>query len=72
MKVKLLRIVRLLITVPMALMFVTLIRICRPLLLVRIGALRSDRIGHFVLETDLMILEQRAGISPKRKRTCDI
>ena len=72
MKAKLLRLIRLLISVPLALMFVTLIRICRPLLLVRIGALRSDRIGHFVLETDLMILEQRAKISSKRKRTYDI
>ena len=72
MNIKIRRFVRLLLSVPLALIFVFCIRVVRPLFVVRIGAMRSDRIGHFVLETDLMLLEQRSGISPKPERSVDI
>lgn len=64
--------IRLFVSVPLALVFVIVIRVIRPFILVRIGAMRSDRIGHFVLETDLMLLEQEHGISPRPRRSIDI
>jgi putative glycosyltransferase (TIGR04372 family) len=66
------RMIRLLVSVPVALVFVIVIRVIRPFILVRVGAMRSDRIGHFVLETDLMLLEQEQGISPRPRRSVDI
>jgi len=66
------RMIRLFVSVPLALVFVIVIRVIRPFILVRIGAMRSDRIGHFVLETDLMLLEQEHGISPRPRRSIDI
>ncbi len=66
------RMIRLIVSVPLALVFVIVIRVIRPFILVRIGAMRSDRIGHFVLETDLMLLEQEHGISPRPRRSIDI
>lgn len=66
------RYVRLLVGVPIAMSIVLLMRLIRPLVVVRIGALKSDRIGHFVLETELMILEQLAGIKPAPPNAFDI
>lgn len=63
---------RLAIAVPLALPIVLVIRAIRPILLVRIGALHSDRIGHFVLETELMLHGQRLGIQPVPPRCFDI
>ncbi|NBQ45013.1 MAG: glycosyltransferase, TIGR04372 family protein, partial [Actinobacteria bacterium] len=39
------RMIRLIVSVPLALVFVIVIRVIRPFILVRIGAMRSDRIG---------------------------
>ena len=72
MKSRILRLFRLAFTVPLALPIVLVIRAIRPFLLVRIGALKSDRIGHFVLETELMLHEQRLGIQPVPPRSFDV
>lgn len=72
MKSRILRLFRLALTVPLALPIVLVIRAIRPFLLVRIGALKSDRIGHFVLETELMLHEQRLGIQPVPPRSLDV
>ena len=66
------RLIRIALSMPFALLFVLLIRICRPVFLVRIGVMRSDRIGHFALETELWLLEQEAGIATRPKRSIDI
>ena len=66
------RYTRLLFSVPLAVIFALGIRVLRKVYLVRVGAMRSDRIGHFVLETDLMLLEQESGISVKPPRSVDI
>ncbi len=66
------RLIRLFLSVPLAFVFVIFIRVIRPFLLVRVGAMRSDRIGHFALETDLMLLEQEIGVSPKPSRSIDL
>ena len=63
---------RLMLTSPVALIFVLLTRVIRPLVTVRFGALKSDRIGHFVLETELMLQEQLAGIKTRPGRSVDI
>lgn len=34
--------------------------------------MRSDRIGHFALETELLLLEQESGIAPRPPRSIDI
>lgn len=69
---RLTRLIRIALSTPFALIFVALIRIVRPLFLVRIGVMRSDRIGHFALETELWLLEQEAGIAMRPKRSIDI
>lgn len=43
--------------------FVLIIRLIRPWLLVRISPLRSDRIGHFVLDIETYLCEQDANIN---------
>ena len=66
------RLIRLFLSVPLAFVFVIFIRVIRPFLLIRVGAMRSDRIGHFALETDLMLLEQEIGVSLKPSRSFDL
>ena len=66
------RLTRLFLSVPLAFIFVIVIRVIRPVFLIRVGAMRSDRIGHFTLETDLMLLEQEIGVSPKPSRSVDL
>ncbi len=66
------RLIRLFLSVPLAFVFVIVIRVIRPFLLIRVGAMRSDRIGHFALETDLMLREQESGVSPKPSRSVDL
>ena len=66
------RSLRLAFSVPIAFGVVLTIRALRIFCLIRVGAMRSDRIGHFALETDLMILEQRGNIRPRPKRSIDI
>ena len=45
-----------------ALPFVLFIRILRPLTLIRFGKLRSDRIGHYVANTEIYLCERDLGI----------
>ena len=66
------RLIRIALTTPFALFFVLLIRIIRPVFLVRIGVMRSDRIGHFALETELWILERVSGVATRPKRSIDL
>ncbi|HBQ52050.1 MAG TPA: glycosyltransferase, TIGR04372 family protein [Acidimicrobium sp.] len=66
------RLARLAIAVPIALIFILLIRVIRPLVVVRIGVMRSDRIGHFVLETELQQLEIEHGIAKQPVRSFNI
>jgi len=57
---------------PLAVLVVMLMRLVRPFVIIRVGALKSDRIGHFVLETELMLLEQTAGIKTGHRRAVDL
>ena len=66
------RLIRIALTTPFALFFVLLIRIIRPVFLVRIGVMRSDRIGHFALETELWLLERVSGVATRPKRSIDL
>ena len=66
------RLLRLILASPIALFIVAVTRLVAPLVTVRFGALKSDRIGHFVLETELMLHEQRLGIKPRPKRSIDL
>ncbi len=66
------RLIRLSLSTPFALLFVLLIRVIRPVFLVRIGVMRSDRIGHFALETELWLLERVSGVATRPKRSVDI
>ena len=72
MQIKLKRLARLAVAIPIASIFVLLIRVIRPLVVVRIGVMRSDRIGHFVLETELQQLEIERGIAAQPKRLFNI
>lgn len=48
------------------------IRLIKPLLLVRIGAMISSRIGHFAVNTELYLCERDAGINKPMQRHIDI
>ena len=56
----------------LAIPIVLIIRLIRPWLLVRLGALMSSRIGHFAANTELYLCEQRAGINLPHQRHLDI
>lgn len=51
---------------------VLILRILRPLLLIRIGRIISSRIGHFASNTELYLCEQEAGINIPNKAYFDI
>ena len=56
--------------VVLAFPFVLSVRLLSPLVLIRFGSLRSDRIGHFAPETELYLCAKEAGLD--RKVTIDI
>lgn len=72
MNIKVKRAVRLFLSTPIAFVFVFLSRVISPFFIVRIGALRSDRIGHFVLETELQLLEIENGVAKQPQRSFNI
>lgn len=72
MNTKVKRAVRLCLSTPIAFVFVFLSRVVSPFFTVRIGALRSDRIGHFVLETELQLLEIENGVAKQPQRSFNI
>ena len=49
-----------------------IIKIIKPIVLIRIGKLLSSRIGHFAANTELVILESRRGINNPSKRHFDL
>jgi putative glycosyltransferase (TIGR04372 family) len=66
------RAVRLALATPLAALLLVAIRLARPLVRVRLGAMRSDRIGHFALETELALCERETGIRPAPPRSLDL
>lgn len=67
-----LRLARLVVSALPAFLLVVVIRLLYPVVTIRIGALRTERIGHFVLETELMLLEQKLGVQPRPPRSFDV
>ena len=55
-----------------AIPIVLIIRLIKPMLLVRFGSLRSDRIGHFVANTELFLCEKAAGIDAPMQPSVDL
>jgi putative glycosyltransferase (TIGR04372 family) len=51
---------------------VLIIRLIKPWLIVRMGILRSTRLGHFAANTELYLCEQEAGINKPNQRHIDI
>jgi putative glycosyltransferase (TIGR04372 family) len=51
---------------------VLIMRLIKPLLLLRLGGLISSRIGHFALNTELYLCEYKAGINEPSQRHIDI
>lgn len=49
-----------------ALILVLVIRALRPLVVIRIGALASNRIGHYAFDTELYLCQRDAGLTPRR------
>ena len=56
----------------LAIPFVLVMRLMKPFLLVRIGALRSDRIGHFAGNTEMFLCEKEAGIDKPSQAFLDL
>ena len=57
-------------TIPLSILFILLIVIIRPLLTVRFGLLHSDRIGHFLINTELFFCEEK--FFKNKKRVLDL
>ena len=57
-------------TIPISILFILLIVIIRPLLTVRFGLLHSDRIGHFLINTELFFCEEK--FLKNKKRVLDL
>ncbi|WP_083763389.1 TIGR04372 family glycosyltransferase [Paramagnetospirillum magneticum] len=53
-------------SIPMTLSIVLIIRALRPFVLIRFGALRSDRIGHYASNTDLYLCQKSNGETPEK------
>jgi len=70
--VRIRRLIRLILATPLAIAFVLIIRLIRPMVLVRVGVLQCDRIGHFMLDTELQLLEIENRIIKQPKRTLNI
>jgi putative glycosyltransferase (TIGR04372 family) len=62
----------LLVALPFSLISLSLIFILRPLIKIRIGFLRSDRIGHFAANTELYLCMKDANINMGSHRTVDL
>lgn len=63
---------KLLLLLPFAMPVVLLIRLLRPIIVIRIGRLICERIGHFAANTEVYLCERDAGISCPRQRFIDI
>ena len=46
-------------TLPLSLPFLLFLIIIYPFIKIKVGFLRSDRIGHFTLDTELYLLEKK-------------
>ncbi|MCS6765348.1 MAG: TIGR04372 family glycosyltransferase [Candidatus Protistobacter heckmanni] len=57
---------------PLGLLFVLAMRAARPLVLIRIGMLVSERLGHFAGNTELYLCEKDAGINTPKVSHVDI
>jgi putative glycosyltransferase (TIGR04372 family) len=55
----------LIIALPIGFIFLIIIGACRPFISIRIGFLRSDRLGHFAANTELYLCEKKAGKNGK-------
>ena len=71
-KIKELRIIKdepeLIITFPVSLIFIILIVCLKPILRIRVGFLKNDRIGHFAANTELYLCEKKQ----KREKSIDL
>jgi len=55
-----------------AIPFVLMLRIIRPVFLVRVGELNCSRIGHFAANTEMYLCAQAAGIDKPKQRSIDL
>lgn len=60
------------ITLPASFIILIFLYFIRPILLVRFGLLHSDRIGHFLINTELFFCEQREINNKKKINTLDL
>ena len=49
----------LMLTLPISIPFLFLLIVIYPFIKIKVGFLRSDRIGHFTLDTELYLLEKK-------------
>ena len=55
------------ITLPFSLIILVVLRLLSPILLIRFGLLHSDRIGHFLINTELFFCEEMKKTKKKKK-----
>ena len=60
----------LIVSLPLAFIFLFILKLLSPFLLVRFGLLHSDRIGHFAANTQIFLIEEEFNL--KTKKTFDI
>lgn len=64
--------VRLILGFPIGLIGATLIRILRPVVLIRIGSINTTRLGHMLIDVEMATAEREIGANTFRKRTIDV
>jgi putative glycosyltransferase (TIGR04372 family) len=62
----------LILTMPLGLLVVLGILILKPFVLIRIGFLRSDRLGHFTVDHEIFLCEQERSLATPKRRKFDV
>ncbi len=71
-RVHLPQVVRLTIGFPIGLVGVTLIRILKPVALIRIGSINTTRLGHMLIDVEMATAEREIGRNTNHPRTIDL
>jgi len=71
-KVHLPRFLRLLVSVPIGLPIVIIVRLLRPVALVRFGSINTTRLGHMLIDVEMATAERECGVNTSHPRTIDL
>jgi len=71
-KVHLPRFLRITVGVPFGMVLVLIMRVIRPVVLVRLGSMNTTRLGHLLIDVEMATAERECGVNTKHPRTLDL